>query len=397
MYLEFANLTPPVLLSGMAEAPAAFDSIFRYWPRREVQDSTIEPLIRVEPAQNGYSLSAPWLEKPLHYADAVNLGCGLAVHVNHGILLEHQELLCLHAAGVEIDGRLVVIPNSYHAGKSLLTACLAAAGARVFSDDILPIDRNTNQGVAIGLAPRLRLPLPDTVGDRSIRFIAGSEGARNRQYLYLDLDEQAQAPFGTQAPIGGFVLLDRVKGARAALEPVGEGEALKQLFLRNFARPMPPVDSLDYLHGFVARSACYRLTYSVGDEAADLLMARFRDIATLSRDSATGSGISMAVAATGPTRQDGQLRRAPGIGERIVGADMFLSDPSGEDLYHLNLVGAGLWRLLDGACSLEEAKSVLCKAFPDIAAARISEDVDRWVIELLEQGLLIEPATAEFD
>ncbi len=394
MLLEFTNLTRPVLLNEMTGLPAEFDSIFRHWPCREASGSAAEPLIRIKPAGDGYSLSAPWLEEWLYYADIVNLGCGLAVHVNHAILLEHRNLLCLHAAAVEIGGKLVILPNIYHAGKSLLTVCLAAAGARVFSDDIVPIDRNSNHGVAIGLSPRLRLPLPETVGERSLRYIARNEGARNRQYLYLDLPEEDQASCGVHAPVGGFVLLDRIEGAPAALEPVGDGETLKQLFLRNFARPMPPVESLDYLHGFVAQSACYRLTYSVGDEAADLLMARFRDHAALPPDAGAGFGVAMGTPPTQPARSAGHVRRAPGIGARAVGTDMFLSDPSGEEVYHLNLVGAGLWRLLDGTCSLDEAKSVLCEAFPDVSQTGIGEDVDRLVFELLGQGLLVEPGTA---
>lgn len=391
MLLEFANLSRPVLLVGMEEAPTAFASVFRHWPWRPVAWSGNEPDIRISPDGSGFNLSAPWLGKPLRYTDGVNLGCGLGVHVNHAMLLEHPDLLCLHGAGIEIAGHLVVFPNSYRSGKSLLATCLAAAGARVFTDDILPIDRNTDYGVAIGLSPRLRVPLPGTAGDRTLTFADNHAGAGNSQYLYVDLDQDRQAPFGAQSPIGGFVLLERSDGAKARLQPVDDGETLKQLFLRNFARPMPPVESLDYLHGLVARGVCYRLTYSVGDEAADLLIERFSDAAALARDIEAKPPSAVAQAPAGAEKRSAHIRRGPGVGERAVGVDLFLSDSSGEEVYHLNLVGAGLWRLLDGECSVDEAKAVLCEAFPDISPRQIGDDVDRLVGELLKQRLLVLP------
>lgn len=398
MLIEFAHVSRPVLLDGMGRAPAAFDSVFRYWPWRPMpEEPAADPLIRVSPEGDVFWLEAPWLKERLRYTDAVNLACGLGVHVNHALLLQRPDLLCLHGAGIEIDGRLAVFPNAYRAGKSLLTACLAAAGARVFSDDILPLDRNSRQGLAIGISPRLRLPLPETVGERSRRFIEERAGATNAQYLYVELDERRQAPFGEQSPFAGFVLLERRDGSPALLEPVSDGETLKQLVLRNFARRIPAADSLEFLHGLVASAACYKLTYSVGDEAADVLMARFNDPAALARDVEAKAATDMLARPTEVKPAGGRdhIHRSPGIGERLVGDGLFLTDQAGESVYHLNLVGAAVWRLLDGECSLGEAKNLIHQAFPDVAADRIDRDTDRLVQDLLDQGLLIQPEHIE--
>ena len=398
MLLTFDKVSKPVRLVDAENAPSAFVSVFRYWPWWSIpEDSSADPQICVTPAGNGYWLEAPWLAERLHYNDAVNLACGLAVQVNHSMLLERPDLLCLHGAGIEIDGRLVAFPNAYRAGKSLLTVCLAAAGARVFSDDILPVDRNSGHGVALGVSPRLRLPLPETAGGRSRRFIDDHSGAQNVQYLYVELDERRQAPFGKQSPAAGFVLLERRDGAPAKLEPVSDGETLKQLVLRNFGRQIPAADSLDYLHGLVASAACYKLTYSVGDDAADVLMARFGDRAALARDVKAKATTDMLARPMdmNPASGGAHIRRSPGIGERLVGDGLFLTDQTGESVYHLNLVGAGVWRLLDGECGLDEAKSLLHRAFPDVAAGRIDRDTDRLVQDLVDQGLLIQPEKLE--
>ena len=399
MLLKFDKISRPVDLVGMETVPPAFGSVFRYWPMRPIpEDAAAEPLIRVTPEGETFWLEAPWLDERPRYTDAVNLACGLAVHINHAMLMDRPDFICLHGAGVEVDGRLVVFPNAYRAGKSLLTACLAAAGARIFSDDILPIDCSSNCGVALGVSPRLRLPLPETAGRRSRQFIEEHAGATNPQYLYLELDQARQAPLGEQSPFAGFVLLERRKDSPAMLEPVSDGEALKQLVLRNFARQISAGESLDYLHGLVTSGVCYKLTYSVGDAAADVLMARFTDHAALARDVKAKAAGDPQLAPI-EAKVGGVVRhicRHPDIGERLVGGDVFLTDSAGEAIYHLNLIGAGVWRLMDGHCSVDEAKSLMHMAFPDVAPENIDRDMDRLLLDLMDQGLLINPEKALF-
>ncbi len=104
--------------------------------------------------------------------DVVNGICDLIVELNWSRLRQKTELLCLHAAGVEMGEALLVLPSGRRAGKSTLTAELARRGHRVFSDDILALQLDAN-GVAIGLAtgisPRLRLPLPAEATNRMPR------------------------------------------------------------------------------------------------------------------------------------------------------------------------------------------------------------------------------------
>lgn len=393
MRLTFERVSGSVQLDDEDALLAPLPSIFRYWPYTESSDSAAgEPLITVRREGEGYLLHAPWREKPPRYSNPVNLACGLAVNLNRAMLEEHTSYLCLHGAGVEIGGRLVVLPNYYHAGKSALTACLAAAGARVFSDDILPLLPDSS-GMALGVSPRLRLPLPEALGKRSLRFVDGRRGAENRQYLYVDLESHEQAAFGTTSRFGGFVLLDRRESGPAGLTPASDGMVLKQAVLRNFAQQVPAEASLDRLHGLVAASECYTLTYSNGDEAADLLMDRFADVE--SRVAGTPEPVRPDVAdrSPQPVAQRAAGGRHPwrraGISERLVGGDLFLVDGAGEAIFHLNQIGAGLWRLMDGTCDTDEAVAVLSQAFPEIDRAVIERDVTAITADLLYRGLLL--------
>ena len=369
-------------------APLA--SVFRHWPFFEVdEDAADEPVITVRRDGGGYWLHADWQEEPLRFSDPVNLACGLALNVNRAMLQEHEPDHCLHGAGIEIGGRLVVLPNYYRAGKSALTVCLAAAGARVFSDDILPLLPD-GSGMALGVSPRLRLPLPDRLGERSHRFIGRRRGADNKQYLYVELEPHEQAPFGAAAPFGGFVLLDRHDSGAAGLSRASDSEVLKQVVLRNFVRQVAAEESLDRLHRLVAASACYKLTFANGDDAADLLMERFSDtgVTAPKPEQAAGLAETGPVSPIMPPAGGKHARRKPGIGERLVGGDLFLVDGAGQSIYHLNAVGAGLWRLMDGSCGTDEAVALLQQAFPHIERGVIERDITALTNDLLKLGLL---------
>lgn len=393
--VSFEGVAPPVVLEDGDTLLPIFESVFRYWPRQVLRDRAPDaPVITVRPGEKGrYWLEAPWLDKPVRYSNGVNLACGLGVNVNQAFLAGPDDYLCLHAGAARIGGRLVVFPNAYRAGKSTLTVCLAAAGARIFCDDILPVVRDSGLGMALGITPRLRMPWPVDLAPRTVDFIEARRGAENSQYLYVDLGEDEQAPFGETAPFGGIVLLNRREGARASLERIGVGEALKHVVLRNFARKVPAAESLDRLHEILTSAYCARLTYSSGDEAAEFLVRELSDWEALLPPAPADKGDE---ATQAPIREpvdaatSGRLRRREGIRERLTDGELFLVDSSDQAIFHLNPVGTGLWRLLDGACEVDEAVSILHEAFPDASREQIGQDVARLVSELIANGLLVD-------
>lgn len=395
--LSFRNVIRPIELDNGSELLPILDSVFRYWPHEVLSDcGTDEPVITVTAGDRGrYWLHAPWLDEPVRYSNGVNLACGLGVNINQAFLAGPGEYLCLHAAAAEIGGRLVIFPSAYHAGKSTLTVCLAAAGARIFCDDILPVVRRTGLGMALGITPRLRLPWPTNLTERTSEFIEARKGAENRQYLYVNLEEHEQAPFGDTVPIGGVVLLNRSEDQPARLKRIGLGEALKHVVLRNFARKVPMDASLDRLHEILVSSYCARLTYSSADDAAELLMTCLPDWQLHDTPHHAAEPAGWPAIPDAKRGGQGRLGRCPGIRERLVDGELFLVDSSGQAIYHLNAVGTGLWRLLDGACDINEVTVILAEAFPDAGRERIERDVRGLIKDLLACGLLIDHAGRE--
>jgi len=268
------------------------------------------------------------------------------------------------------------------------------SGHTAFADSILPISAATREGVGLGVAPRLKLPLP--------KEFAGPLRTRVEQCIdrcvpglgYLRPHQAAMAAFGDRAPIGAFVLLDRADGSATALRPAAASTLLKRLLLGSFDALPSARTTLSLLHEMVAETPCYRLTWSDPQEAVSALRARLaiRRPAESSSDSCAGARVTvLRRRASGPRAPAGRrFRRVEGLDERAVDSDVFLVGPNGEAVYHLNGLGTGLWRLLDGSYGLDDAVSVLGEAFPTVDRTLIEDDVTRLIADLTDRGLLVE-------
>jgi len=80
--------------------------------------------------------------------------------------------------------------------------------------------------------------------------------------------------------------------------------------------------------------------------------------------------------------------RSEGITERQVDDVIFLVNPDNEALYHLNSVGAALWRLLEIETSGEQAADIICQAFPDADPTTVKTDIVKLIAELADHHLI---------
>ena len=86
-------------------------------------------------------------------------------------------------------------------------------------------------------------------------------------------------------------------------------------------------------------------------------------------------------------------RRVAGVSETAVDADLYLVAPGSQDIFHLDPLAAGLWRMLQVPATDAALTAVMIEAFPETDAAQIAADVARSLALLSGQGL-IETATA---
>ena len=181
--LEFDGIYRPVRVADAETFLPIFAKVFHSWPFWESQSRT-PPLIEIRRDGGTYLLTSPWLKKCVRHKHPVNMACALVAEIFRAHVQDHPEMLCLHGAAAAFAGRLVVFPSTYRAGKSVLSACLAEAGLQLFADDVLPVaaagERGVEEGVAAGVAPRLRLPLPDNLSGSVRDFIDRRDGPGSR-------------------------------------------------------------------------------------------------------------------------------------------------------------------------------------------------------------------------
>lgn len=276
MDLWFEGISKPVRLSdGTSDLLPLMCDILGAWPFHECSDGCVDPVITIRGENDGYSRTSPWLDRPKVYMNPVNATCDFIVDLVHAYNVDHPEMLCLHCAAAIIRGRAIVFPNGYNQGKSTFMALLASRGVRILCDDVMPLNLSTFMGVAFGIQPRLRIPVPATLPTQFHDFIAGHAGPESDRFRYLKLGESMLAEFGEIFPIGGIVVLNRNEHGENTLEPCGQADALKAIILRNFADSMPAAEILDGLCALTEQARLYRLTYDSGDTAVRLLLDAF--------------------------------------------------------------------------------------------------------------------------
>lgn len=388
MHLKFDGLSKPVRLVNCESLYEHLPLAFPGWRMNVEPESGQSPVLTLTQQNNSYTLDGFWLPEPLLRNDMVDAICALVAELIRAYVRQDDRLLCLHGAAAEFAGKLVIFPSQYRAGKSILSACLAAAGVRLYCDDVLPIGLADANGIAPGLAVRLREPLPDNLSTESRQYIERHNCLQGEHYLYLDLADSAMAARGQQAPVGAFVLLEREAGATPAFEEISEAEVLRQVVWQNFAREAEAPKILEVLSRLVAGSQRLRLCYDRAEDAVGLLQQCFGswpEESSLVGEKRVVSEHSNAVAAEIPP---GCYWRNVGVSVVDVDGQSFLADSQGAAIHHLNPIASSIWNLLSEPMSLDEIKQVLLTAFPHLDPDGLSQDVNSLVADLMRENLL---------
>lgn len=152
-----------------------------------------------------------------------------------GIALRMRGTTCLHASGVEINGRAVAFAGAMGAGKSTTAAIFAQRGHPVLADDIVTLEKCASTFVTRPAYPFLNL-LPDSVG---LAF------GTNRSSECADSEiEKAQVMLegrnlrfqGQSLALGSIYILERADQLAAArIDPIRPQEAFMQLASHTYA------------------------------------------------------------------------------------------------------------------------------------------------------------------
>jgi hypothetical protein len=386
--LAFPGIARPVLLQEDPAAIQGLAAILSGWPPAERQDVAAEAALcalRLEPG--GYHLTSAHLEQPVSGLGLAAALCGVVADLAQSHYEDCPGGLALHGGACLVGGRLLALVGPAQAGKSTLVARLSAEpDVTIFGDDVLPIGPD-GLARALGIAPRLRLPLPRGAGRAFRRHVAAHLGPRDDFYGYLPTPNLA--PHGAAAPLGVLLVLERRARGPARLHRLEEGEGLRHLLAHNMA-PMPdPGAALALAEKVLASAMALRLVYSRLDSAVALLRQAFGDGLPLGETLAPPLPLR-APAQRSPPADPAQLwRRAPGVALRRQGQGAILWQPGGARLWQMNAVARAIWLLLETPASASGLAALLAEVFPGEAPARLRKDAAALLGDLAAQRLIL--------
>lgn len=252
-------------------APDVLEALARAmpgWPLSCCPAVGTSPELYVYRDADGLWQSEPGTTGEFALPSAASAACSLVADLLSLRLERDTGLLGLHCGSVEVNGRLALFPQSSKAGKSTLAVAFAAAGYRVFGDDVLGLTPQ-GEGVGMGVAPRLRLPLPASFAPAFVDYARRHAGPEDDRYRFVLPPAGGLAQSGDVRPVGALVLLERAARPDAApyVVPLSPGEGLLQLLCQNFAhaasfqQPLPQA-LMARLLPLMQRVPCLLLRYA---------------------------------------------------------------------------------------------------------------------------------------
>jgi hypothetical protein len=180
--------------------------------------------------------------------------------VIQALIEARSDLLWFHAGAATSRGRAMVLPGARGRGKSTLVAGLCARGWRYLSDDIVPLSPGSSRVVSFPMTPtRREFPgqemSPDWLRAPTKVEVSVAPGSICREPVSVG------AVVFPIYRIGAPLELTRCPPARAVVE------LLEHCW--NFRSHRE--DAVRYLCGLLERVPAFRLSFSDGDRAAELL------------------------------------------------------------------------------------------------------------------------------
>jgi len=399
-YMRFQGLQHSIALQDADLLAPIIADVMAAWPQQADTLSSSFATISPHP-KHGWQIALSDSTDAPKYWDDVNVICDLVAEMAWERLRSDPTLLSLHAAAIDFQGRCVVIPNARRAGKSMLAVALAKLGHDLLSDDYVPVrvdpDSGVISGVANGVAPRLRLPVPQEFSTNFQDWVAADRGPANNQYKYMC--DCPVLPGGTSRPLGAIVILDRQETpCHPALEAVPQAEALSSLISQNFARTVHAATILQTLDLLTSHLPAYRLRYHSGEEAASYLSVHpaLQALPMACQRGATPCANQVDVSQTeqpmfNPAHK---FMQAPHVTEVDAGTDHFLADQAGTAIHRLNPSSVVIWRLLSEPVDQAELVALMAAVYPETDPDQIFADTESMLRTFLNAGLVTAAASA---
>lgn len=399
---DYAGVTGSILLDKADQLGGLLDQILLGWPRsakmlphsRNLDDTPSAPVLaRISPDRDGFTARSRYLDAPMQGLSATSAACCLVADLSQSFVDTTPDAMALHCGAVQINGRLIALTGQHRAGKSTLVSRLTAEpDLCVFCDDMLPILPD-GQAMSLGVAPRLRLPLPASASAGFRAHVARWSGPKDDRYAYLCAPGRAE--HGMVAPLAAIIVLDRQDGAVARFHHLPPDDALQNVLARNMSEMDCAERAFERLHALVRTVISLRLVYSDLEDAVALLKRAFGGAQDLDPTLPIGPDLPARdddAAATAlhaaPIDPDQIWQRRPQVALRRVGGSHFLWTTESQVIWQMNQLGGAIWALLDIPASAHDLCEALAEVFPDQPYSRLLADVSALLAQLQANDMI---------
>lgn len=211
--------------------------------------------------------------------DSFSAAYALATRLFERVTARSDQGFILHAGAVMVQRRAVAFAGPAMTGKSTLGAAFTLNGDRLLGDDriIARISDTGAEAVPLGLAQKLRLPIPEPLQAHFQPLLDRRPGRRIADSLFLDWDADHQLAFGNPAPLAALVLLTRDESMPATIAPMPQARAVRDLLTLSATRS-GALHHLDIALALVERLPVLELRYGSCFDARDLILETMRDL-----------------------------------------------------------------------------------------------------------------------
>lgn len=388
--LKYPGVTLQIVLDHAAPVADALGAALSGWtPTRGTVPGAQARTTSVLGDKGTYAARSAFLGETIHGLGVAGAACAVIADLAQDYFVTRPGSLALHCAAFRFNNRLIGMTGPAKAGKSTLAARMTQeTDMAVFCDDVLPMQPDGN-AVALGVAPRLRLPLPETCSDGFRAHVARHLGPRDDRYAYLCAPNVAA--HGTTAPLSILLILDRKPDGDATLHAVTDHEALHYLLSQNMADLETADIAITQLTRLLHRITCLRLVYADLEDAVALVRHAFGGGAQINPDVTVLPPLPQAAPRSLPVARmssDLHWARRPDVMMQATGDSAFLWLPGRQTVWRMNALALAVWTMLEIPGSAQDLAAVLADHFTDQDQATLTADVNALLQGLAKAGLI---------
>lgn len=243
------------------------------WPPREAVRDLADVSISIDAEPAGFHITERPSGTVSWEPDPFSAAYVLAAGLFENLVSRCPRSLLLHAGAVAIEGQAIAFAAPAMTGKSTLGAACSLAGHPLLGEDriIARFSNSTLEAIPLGLAQKLRMPVPEPLEPRFRGLLDRRPGRRIADSLFLDWDPETQVAFGEALPLAAIILLTRDGSVPAKSATTPKAKAIREI-LSLSATPAGPSQHLNIVRDLVERLPILEVGYESCFDAREAIV-----------------------------------------------------------------------------------------------------------------------------